>query len=231
MSTREEIVNEINRLNARLLAFSSYDAEFTPRELIRWNPSLIGSMLHIKHPSKLKRSALGKVQDVREDMELEQFGILTNDGINIPDEITACGKLIFHMCNSFDSLTKIPISFSGNMSAIEDLQKEYGIDTHMLYQTTNIYGIKSYIQGYVPLISNTTNPLDAIYVATYVRIPFFDDEYVVDKYPLARLYEHWKQEKILRLARPARTLVTRADIVADAEGESEPRNELIDKGL
>jgi hypothetical protein len=46
--TRAEIEAEIARLMARL-DHVAFDPAFTPTELMRWDPSLVGTVLHIKH--------------------------------------------------------------------------------------------------------------------------------------------------------------------------------------
>ena len=46
--TRAEIEAEIARLTARL-DHVGFDPAFTPAELVRWDPSLLGAVLHIKH--------------------------------------------------------------------------------------------------------------------------------------------------------------------------------------
>jgi hypothetical protein len=46
--TRAEIEAEIARLTARL-DHVGFDPAFTPTELVRWDPSLLGTVLHIKH--------------------------------------------------------------------------------------------------------------------------------------------------------------------------------------
>jgi hypothetical protein len=49
MSSKAEIEAQIAALQARLRETIEYDPAFTPLELVRWDPSLIGTMIHIQH--------------------------------------------------------------------------------------------------------------------------------------------------------------------------------------
>jgi len=54
--TRAEIEAEIARLRARL-DHVEIDPAFTPTELVRWDPSLLGTVLHIKHERNIPANA------------------------------------------------------------------------------------------------------------------------------------------------------------------------------
>ena len=55
--TKAEIEAEIARLTAQLHAvLPSIDPAFTPAELVRWDPSLKGTLLHIKHERLIPRN-------------------------------------------------------------------------------------------------------------------------------------------------------------------------------
>ena len=55
--TKAEIEAEIARLTAQLHAVvPPIDPAFTPAELVRWDPSLVGALLHIKHERLIPRN-------------------------------------------------------------------------------------------------------------------------------------------------------------------------------
>ena len=56
MSTKAEIEAEIARLRARLERVE-IDPAFTPAELVRWDPSLLGAVLRIKHERNIPKDA------------------------------------------------------------------------------------------------------------------------------------------------------------------------------
>lgn len=56
MTTKAEIEAEIARLQTRLRG-TEIDHEFTPRELVRWDPSLIGTLLRIQHYKDIPANA------------------------------------------------------------------------------------------------------------------------------------------------------------------------------
>ena len=64
--TKAEIEAEIARLRARL-EHVEIDPAFTPLELLRWDPSLEGALLHIKHEQKIPRNAFDLTLAVRAD--------------------------------------------------------------------------------------------------------------------------------------------------------------------
>lgn len=61
--TRAEIEAEIARLRARL-DHVEIDPAFTPTELVRWDPSLLGAVLHIKHERKFHPNAFNKIMTI-----------------------------------------------------------------------------------------------------------------------------------------------------------------------
>jgi hypothetical protein len=78
------------------------------------------------------------------------------------------------------------------------------------------------------------NILDAIYVSEYKKFPFHDKEIIVDKYPLARIYEAWKQKKELRLLQQTATVATVATVAttdSTADVSQEPIDSLSYKGF
>ena len=61
MSNKAEIEAQIAALQARLRETIEYDRSFTPAELVRWDPSLIGTVLHIQHERKIPANAFKQV--------------------------------------------------------------------------------------------------------------------------------------------------------------------------
>jgi len=60
MTTRAEIEAEIARLQS-MLQRTEIDPEFTPMELVRWDPSLIGTLLRIQHYKDIPANAFDKL--------------------------------------------------------------------------------------------------------------------------------------------------------------------------
>jgi len=56
MASRAEIEAQIAALKA-VLKDKEIDPDFTPKELVRWDPTLLGTILHMKHPMNLPRTA------------------------------------------------------------------------------------------------------------------------------------------------------------------------------
>jgi hypothetical protein len=61
MSSKAEIEAQIAALQARLRETTEYDPAFTPAELVRWDPSLVGTVLHIQHERKIPANAFKQV--------------------------------------------------------------------------------------------------------------------------------------------------------------------------
>jgi hypothetical protein len=57
MSSKAEIEAQIAALQARLRETIEYDPAFTPAELVRWDPSLLGTVLHIQHERNIPANA------------------------------------------------------------------------------------------------------------------------------------------------------------------------------
>jgi hypothetical protein len=61
MSSKAEIEAQIAALQARLKEHLTYDPAFTPAELVRWDPSLVGTVLHIQHEQDIPATAFKQV--------------------------------------------------------------------------------------------------------------------------------------------------------------------------
>jgi hypothetical protein len=57
MSSKTEIEAQIAALQAKLKEHLTYDPAFTPAELVRWDPSLVGTVLHIQHELDIPTNA------------------------------------------------------------------------------------------------------------------------------------------------------------------------------
>jgi len=57
MSSKAEIEAQIAALQVRLHEHLTYDPAFTPAELVRWDPSLVGTVLHIQHELDIPANA------------------------------------------------------------------------------------------------------------------------------------------------------------------------------
>ena len=102
MASRAEIEAQIAALKA-VLKEKEIDPDFTPKELVRWDPTLLGTMLHMKHPMSIPRTGLYNAYkedndysiapfwragcrsqwNISEEMEMEQTCPLTHEGIKI----------------------------------------------------------------------------------------------------------------------------------------------------
>ena len=117
MTTRAEIEAQIAALKA-VLKEKEIDPDFTPKELVRWDPSLIGTMLHMKHPMNLPRTAFqyifknvsvdepdklyGDIKNISYNFQncnpeayMQQFVVLSIDGIDVNDSITGGGSTYY----------------------------------------------------------------------------------------------------------------------------------------
>lgn len=102
MASRAEIEEQIAALKA-VLKEKEIDPDFTPKELVRWDPSFLGTILHMKHPTPMPRAAFqdvtkcdgeywafmftdrdlrdSKYQNTSSELEMEQISVLTQDGL------------------------------------------------------------------------------------------------------------------------------------------------------
>lgn len=111
MTSKAEIEAQIEALK-RKLKESEMDADFTPTELVRWDPSLLGTVLHLKyHGGDIPRTAgsfiieegadvlmsvyykgdsegiVSRMEMPSKELKMEQFGVLTNTGITTNNDI------------------------------------------------------------------------------------------------------------------------------------------------
>jgi hypothetical protein len=135
MTTRAEIEAQIAALKA-VLKEKEIDPDFTPKELVRWDPSLIGTMLHMKHPISMPRWILDINRLLYQnccsyEMEMEQFCPITLDGIIVNDDINPefYGKLsrgvekilTYNVKNDFRSMTTVPLWLDTKEDMAQDI--------------------------------------------------------------------------------------------------------------
>ena len=134
MTTRAEIEAQIAALKA-VLKEKEIDPDFTPKELVRWDPTLLGTMLHMKHPKSMPRSAflmtfkrdndyfgyvnsqVGHYSNISQDLEMEQICPLTPQGILVNNDVKLISmgggqcvcELLYNTDNTFQSMTRVPI--------------------------------------------------------------------------------------------------------------------------
>jgi hypothetical protein len=144
--TRAEIEAEIARLTARL-DHVGFDPAFTPAELVRWDPSLVGTVLHIKHELNIPANAFSNLLSEKmfngnrrelddaygrmaahnpSEKKMEMVGVLIPEGIHSIQSLISDGweehnpiRYIYAVNNDFDSMARLPLPF---------LQMTYKID-------------------------------------------------------------------------------------------------------
>ena len=201
MTSRAAIEEQIRLLSEQLAASTAYDPEFTPKELVRWNPELIGTVLHCEHtPEKLD---LGTKFLAGLYVPVELFSIVTDEGIMIstepangsPGSDTTFAK--HEINNNFIPMTKFKYVLGHTSDKSQYIQyeckiKELNLDAMIEYE---------FLNGSIRAILNITmvpvgkSLLDFIYVSSIIRLPRENKHFVVHKYPLSRLYKQWKEEK------------------------------------
>jgi hypothetical protein len=150
MSSKAEIQAQIAALQARLHEHLTYDPAFTPAELVRWDPSLIGTAFRIQHEldipanpfqhtifrdsdAKLfiwSRTAADKYNGPRtaSPSRLEMFGILTSSGIllrnNPRSTIKPLGRSAVDKITGY-SFENIAIMHVGALQVISVVEKAY----------------------------------------------------------------------------------------------------------
>jgi hypothetical protein len=224
MASRAEIEAQIAALKA-VLKEKEIDPDFTPKELVRWDPSLLGTILHMKHPMNLPRTAfrvlfknngeyygwvgMGSTSfsNTTSELKMEQLCPLTNEGIVVNSDLKFPGgfydepNLIYSIENTFQSMKCVPIISNGNPTESPLPTQIPTGDSIMAADTLGIR-FKNIIDehiprtfGYLPLCGPDDNILDHIFIASVVKLPFQTKEVIVDKYPLSKLYEEWKMDK------------------------------------
>ena len=210
--TRAEIEAEIARLTARL-DHVGFDPVFTPTELVRWDPSLVGAVLHLQHHEGIPANAFDIVHAkgrqehcldsahgsmspgaVISAKKMTMEGALTPEGLRYIQSTRrrGDGSHTFDVSNDFESMTQLPIS------VVRWFERDVN-PTHvnLSCKALGMTAERSdggYVMGFMLPLANLERPLlDQIFVAASTRI--HDTDIVVDKYPLSTLYNEWKRDK------------------------------------
>lgn len=205
MSAKAEIEAQIRALQGKLKECIEIDPEFTPAELVRWRPSLIGTMLHAKRQSDLPDPAASPSEKTYPPQchVHEQFGLLVPGGMLVSrdetdDEIRyAPGrpppewllptkeKLLYE----FQEMIKVKVRNRdvGLCKPDEILDRIFAASSHTLPRPVNtlptVYG------GPAAIHCVNTASCDASF-----RYPS-SMLIVIDHYPLSVLYKEWLADK------------------------------------
>jgi len=211
--TKAEIEAEIARLRARL-EHLEIDSAFTPAELVRWDPSLLGATLHLQHHEDIPANAFDFVHakgrqehcldsahgsmspgNVPSKKKMTMEGALTPVGVRYiksARQIHSEKSYTFDVSNDFESMTKLPILVTRwSEQELNPTHTNFSCKALGMAVELNQGG---YAMGFILPLANPDRPLlDQIFVATTARI--HDTDVVVDKYPLSTLYNEWKRDK------------------------------------
>ena len=209
--TRAEIEAEIARLTARL-DHVGFDPAFTPMELVRWDPSLVGTVLHLQHHEGIQAdafdivhakgrqehcldSACGSVIPSALTKKMTMEGTLTPEGLRYIKSAGHRGAekgYKFDVCNDFESMTQFPI-YVLKWEERDPNPTRTNLSCKALGMTVEL-NEAGFVRGFILPLANPERPLlDQIFVATKTRI--HDTDIVFDKYPLSTLYNEWKRDK------------------------------------
>jgi hypothetical protein len=211
--TRAEIEAEIARLTARL-DHVGFDPAFTPTELVRWDPSLVGTVLHLQHQEDIPANSFDTVYAKgRQEHCLDSaVGSYCNGAVPSKKRMTMESALTpvglryiksaghrgaekgykFDVSNDFESMTQLPISVGRWFERDPDPTRA-NLSCKALGMTVEL-SEAGFVIGFILPLANPERPLlDQIFVATTSRIN--DVDIVVDKYPLSTLYQEWRRDK------------------------------------
>jgi len=209
--TRAEIEAEIARLTARL-DHIAFDPAFTPTELVRWVPSLVGAVLHIQHHAGIQAdafdvvhakerreacldSACGSVIPSALTKRMTMEGTLTPEGLRCLKSAGHRGAekgYKFDVRNDFESMTQLPI-YVLKWEERDPNPTRTNLSCKALGMTVEL-NEAGFVRGFILPLANPERPLlDQIFVVTTSRI--HDVDIIVDKYPLSTLYNEWKRDK------------------------------------
>ena len=197
MASRAAIEEQIRLLNEQLVASTAYDPEFTPKELVRWNPDLIGTVLHCEHTPQIQMTEIDVGSPPPAFAEI--FGIVTDKGMftNIAEngsfesQYLSRINYIEELCNDFKTMTIFKKMNYGGLN--EDKCKRLNLKYHQEEVPYACYKIL-----YLRLVPEDKSILDYIYVSSIITLPYSFKPQVFHKYPLSSIYKKWKQERDAR---------------------------------
>jgi len=204
MASRVEIEEQIRLLNEQLVAFTAYDPEFTPKELVRWNPDLIGTVLHCEHtPKPLNMNDLSPHLPLA---PVEIFSIITEAGMlkNTPvpnhNSRSSLIESITYNEEIFNDFKEMVIYIRtihlGHPSFVPEFkQNSKKLNVTAVIEDEHFLGGSTTNTMTIALAPADISILDNIYVSSIIRLPLQNKDIVIHKYPLSHLYKKWKQEK------------------------------------
>jgi hypothetical protein len=184
---------------------SAIDTDFTPKELVRWDPTLIGTTLYVKNKVTTDNPS---IMEITLYQALDKYGILTSDGLLTyigTEYYEGNGHLKLTTENNFEALLRLPIrDYSPHKEFQEEsrnMLKEYGLSTNNIVDTrfTDERGyVNEGYEGYVTLIPDNSNMFESISIVTYAKfntVYEYREPFMLKQYALMRLYEEWKEDK------------------------------------
>jgi len=181
------------------------DAGFTPKELVRWDPTLIGTTLYVKNKITTDNPCITGITLYQ---ALDKYGILTLDGLLTyiaTEYYEGNGHLKLSTEDNFEALLRLPIrDYRPHKELREEsrtMLKEYGLATNNIVDTrfTDERGyVHEGYEGYVTLIPDSSNLFESISIVTYAQfntVYEYREPFMLKQYSLMRLYEEWKEDK------------------------------------
>jgi len=222
--TKESLEMEIALLQTRLMN-SRVDPRFTPQELVRWDPTLIGTVLRMQHYIDIPISSLGSIygpsvesntppSDInlysicprtsssqQIDRRLEAFAVLVPSGLKVLSGIQHAHAWNFtnqySITNDIESMAKYIRIWPGVYpGAIPASTKLSCKDLDITLVKGGVYGTElPFYILHVPLTNPHQFILDQIFITTPINC-FDDKERTIDRYPLSILYNEWKEDSL-----------------------------------
>lgn len=203
MASRAAIEEQIRLLNEQLVASTTYDPEFTPKELVRWNPDLIGTVLHCEHTPK--PLYIKDLTPNLPDTAVEIFGIITETGMfkYTPDRSAHREIKIAYNEEIYDDFKEM-IIYKRRIRDVPNIKHTLRTlnvtavieDEHFLGSIINpATGCVGYSTITITLVPEDKSILDHIYISSIITLPYSGNPQIIHKYPLSHLYKKWKQEK------------------------------------
>jgi hypothetical protein len=188
MSAKAEIEAQIRALQGKLKECIEIDPEFTPAELVRWRPSLIGTMLHAKRQSDLPDPAASPPEKLYPPQchVHEQFGLLVPGGMLVSRDETGDEKE--KLLYEFQEMIKVKVRNRdvGLFKPDEILDRIFAASSHTLPRPVNTLPSHG---GPAAIHCVNTASCDASF-----RYPS-SMLIVIDHYPLSVLYKEWLADK------------------------------------
>ena len=214
MSAKAEIEAQIRALQGKLKECVEkrecieMDPEFTPAELVRWRPSLIGTMLHAKRYRDVDAPNPASPSEMCYPLACvyEQFGLLAPGGILVREECRPNDKNHWRkeeeklLC-AFQEMITVKLGRknsrgSGGVISLcnpdEILDRIFIASSHTLPRPLNTVAMRMEPHPpYMPYMQACANTASG----DAIRYPSSDMLIVIDHYPLSVLYKEWLADK------------------------------------